>query len=351
MLNIAFRVDSSFDIGIGHVMRCLTLAQKITQKMNANVTFFSRKNDGCINTKIKELGFKLCEMVEPIDDFQSDLQHGRWLGNTIKNDVKEFIEKSNQQLFDLVIIDHYAIDKRWHNEVRNITKKIMVIDDLGDREHDCDFLLDQTFLCPHTKYLDKVPKYCELLLGTEYALLREEFLIPPKKNRQKNILLMFGGTDPDNLTIECLFNLKHTRYFQNINVVLNNSALHINSVKNFCKENSITLHISPKNIAELMSTSILAIGAAGTTSWERCAMGLPAVVIIQADNQRQIASALQNAKVISYIEQKEIKSSLTQHIDAWMKVLASNNDIIKRCYDVCDGSGSSNVIKRVCNDI
>jgi len=354
MLNIAFRADSSYQIGIGHIMRCLTLALVIKKQHQVTISFFCRKTEGNINNLILAHGFKVMQMQAPKQSIHETLTHSSWLGATQQQDVCEFIKLSNKEYFDLIITDHYAIDQIWHKQIATQTKKIMVIDDLADRIHQCDYLLDQTFNCSPAKYNKLVPTNCIQMLGTKYALLRDEFQQQKKKqktNNRANLLVMFGGSDPDNLTLQALNQLVKRSDIDKITIILANSALHIDSVSQFLDKQKNTLNldlkINPTNIAALMSQADLAIGAAGTTSWERCTIGLPAVVIIQAENQREIANELSNKQVISYIESFEIETLLNKQIDQWLNNPSRLKVSIVNGQEICDGYGAYRVSNRI----
>jgi UDP-2,4-diacetamido-2,4,6-trideoxy-beta-L-altropyranose hydrolase len=159
---------------------------------------------------------------------------------------------------------------------------------------------------------------------------------------------MFGGTDPENLTLTTLKLLQDRSDIDKINVIVSSSAKHVNEVSGFCEiNNNVNLYISPSNIAELMLNSTLSIGAAGTTSWERCAMGLPAVVVIQADNQRQIAKELEKVGVVSVLEVNEMLASLNDEIEKWLVNDGDRLEVVKLCLNICDGNGVSRLVDKV----
>ena len=362
MNNIVFRVDSSYQIGIGHVMRCITLAKAIKKKIEAKVYFFSRGTKGNINSIISSAGFDVIEMEPAQIISDGRLKHSEWLGKTPEADAEEFLillERLAIPQLDLLIIDHYGIDYLWQDVICNKVTKTLVIDDLGDRIHQCEFLIDQTYNCKEEKYRSLVPQKCQLFLGTEYALLRDEFQsdyqeIVEKRSTsvKKNVLVMFGGADPTNHTQLSLEKINLREDISNINVILGSSAKHLNSVYEFCeKKDNINLHVSPSNIAQLMREADIAVGAAGTTSWERCASGLPSVVVIQADNQRQIAKELEAQGVITCLEGKDIDRSLNQHLDKWLSPNGLNNTIRNKCLQICDAMGSERVVKEVFDNV
>ena len=355
---VAFRADASFEMGIGHVMRCLSLARGL-EKKGAICHFICKEHLNNLIDEIRLQGFlihalPIQEPSEDIDDNQR-LTHAHWLGSSWEFDALRTQEYLALLKPDLLIVDHYSLDYRWENRLSTHCNDIMVIDDLADRQHDCRYLLDQTYNCSIDRYKELVPDRCELMLGTKYALLRSEFQIN-RENVEKvrdqqstdKILIMFGGTDPDNLTMKVLRTIFRRDNLPEINVIVTSSVCYLKELELFCENNAnIGLHISPSNIADLMLSSTIAIGAAGTTSWERCAVGLPAIVVIQADNQRKIAKELALVGVISPIEIDDIETSLNESVDAWLDEGLSKTSTLQKCLDICDGLGVERVAEKV----
>ena len=174
--HIAIRTDASCQIGTGHFMRCLTLAEALKQH-GAQIHFISRELPVYLRDMLaeKDMDFTLLAdnaKASPIDD----LAHSAWLGTSQAQDAQDSIQALADKAWDWLIVDHYALDMRWENALRKAAKQIMIIDDIADRQHDCDVLLDQNFYADmQSRYSGKVPAHCQLLLGPRYALLREEF--------------------------------------------------------------------------------------------------------------------------------------------------------------------------------
>ncbi|MFP7231221.1 UDP-2,4-diacetamido-2,4,6-trideoxy-beta-L-altropyranose hydrolase [Bacillus subtilis] len=315
-MNILFRTDASIEIGTGHVMRCLTLANALRKK-GANITFVCRSLQGHLAEVIREQQFDLIMLPAPQKNvlIPKSTLHSDWLGvpwHVDSAETSRAIQDMNKEI-SLLIIDHYAIDINWELEVKKYAKKIMVIDDLADRLHHCDILLDQN-LYPHYKerYANLVPKSCKQFLGPEYVLLRDEFYSfqPNNKNRDgsiKKIFVFFGGTDPTNETKKVIHAFKQLNLHDiELDIVIGNTNTHKNDIESICKKHDFcSFHCQVNHIAELMYNADLAIGAGGTSAWERCYLGLPAIVITVAENQELIAETLDQLGAIQYLGPKE----------------------------------------------
>ncbi|HHD63607.1 MAG TPA: UDP-2,4-diacetamido-2,4,6-trideoxy-beta-L-altropyranose hydrolase [Desulfobulbaceae bacterium] len=292
---VIFRVDASTRIGSGHVMRCLTLAEGL-RDAGAEVVFITRPHEGHLNSLIQNKDFKLYQLSSGRHDYRVDAtraEYAGWLGTTQEADAAETIEILKGALPEWLIVDHYALDERWEQLVRPYAKKLMVIDDLADRRHDCDLLLDQNYVSGgQPRYTDLVPPSCTTLLGPQFALLRKEFAkarerLKPRDGSVQRIFLFFGGVDPDNMTGKAIEVLSAPEFSHlHADVVIGATNPHRNSIAYAVKRRPRTrLHVQVENIAELMSQADLALCAGGSTTWERCCLGLPSLVVTIAENQ------------------------------------------------------------------
>lgn len=330
MKQIVFRVDSSVQIGSGHLMRCLTLANQLTDR--AKILFVCRDLECNLSSLVKENGFDLIFL--PREDVNKNLiGYEKWLTVKQKFDAEQTKALLSDLDVDYLVIDSYAIDEAWENVVRPYVKKIMVIDDLANRKHNCDILLDQNYYSDmDTRYNGLVPDDCKLLLGPQYVLLREEFYEARKKMRVrdgniKNILVFFGGSDLTNETMKALQALKElNRQDIIVNVVIGVSNRNKKIVEQFCKHNkNIRYFCQVNNMAKLMNQADLAIGAGGTTTWERCFLGLPAIVIAIAENQIRISEDCDELGIIRYIGYASCVT--TENITDTLKKMFGNNEI------------------------
>jgi len=304
--NIVFRVDSSWQIGSGHLMRCLTLANQL--KEQANITFICRDLPGNINYLVEENGFQL--LLLPREPENNDLHgYAKWLTVTQEKDFEQTKKLLVGKSVFCLIIDSYAIDIYWEEKIRPFVQKIMVIDDLANRQHDCDILLDQSYHAePEKRYENLVPKNCQLLLGVKYLLFRDEFYEAKKNMRKKdgtvkNIFVFLGGSDINGSTMKVLKALADfTDNIFTVNVVVGKSNIHLQKISQFCDERAnYTCFIQVNNVANLMVEADLAVGAGGITMWERCFLGLPSLVIALAENQVDNCQFFQEKGFIKYL--------------------------------------------------
>lgn len=335
---IAFRVDSSLEIGSGHVLRCLTLANQL-KEIGHEVSFICRDLPGNLIDYVEVQGFQVYGLRNGNKQngckVEEHLTHSSWLDVSWKDDVKETIIRLQQigNDIDWLIADHYAIDIHWEKEVRPYVKKIMIIDDLADRSHDCDLLLDQNlYENMELRYKGLVADSCTLLLGPQYVLLRPEFRqarehIRPYNGEVKRIFVFFGGSDPTNETMKAFETIKQIDCPDiTVDVVVGQSNPYREKVKEICASRKNTnYYCQIPYLAELMVNADLAIGAGGVTMWERCFLGLPSIVVAVAKNQEESVKAAAAKEVIWNLGWYE-SISKTMLANAIIKML--NNSMI-----------------------
>lgn len=267
-MKVIIRADASVDIGSGHVMRCLTIADKLRERGH-EVVFFMLPLTGNLIGLAESRGFRVVGQMEPAH---------------------------------LCIIDHYGIDRKWEREIRSLVKKIVVIDDLANREHDCDVILDQNMVPDYERRYDAlVPAHCVKLLGPQYLILRDEFIRVrnrkrPRSGKVRKLLIFMGGSDPTGETLKVLKALEeHGQPFERVDVVVGAANPARALVRDICERRGYAYHCQIDYMAQLMAEADFSIGAGGSTTWERCYVGLPSSSTIVADNQlaaTQTADAL-----------------------------------------------------------
>lgn len=307
-MKVFFRVDASAQIGIGHLMRCLTLAEALRER-GVGIRFFCREHTGNLIALLHQKAMPVTVLPsQAINDLTFAEDYAAWLGVTQVEDAGQTIEAINGEKPDWLVVDHYGLDIEWEQRLRPHVSKLIVIEDLANRHHDCDVLLDQNYSDGGEKrYGYLVPENCRLLLGPRYALLRSEYSAHRKTLRTRNgqvrkVLVFFGGTDPQNMTglaLEALSQaaLRHL----DVDVVVGSNNPHRETLAKQARERPQTTIYGPlPHLADLMAQADLAIGAGGATTWERMCLGLPTVVISIAENQRTASEALAKVQLVQY---------------------------------------------------
>lgn len=278
-------------------MRCLTLADELYAKF-CDITFISRDLPGNLFSLLDTKAYRVCKLAVPSDNetlyWQEDAEG-----------TSSCIEASGKQA-DWVVVDHYELDKRWESSLREHTNKIMVIDDLANRTHNCDLLLDQNYyMNMECRYENLVPVRCQKFLGPQYLLLRNEFEKAITKQEKRNgsvkrIIMFFGGSDASHETLkalEALYLLKENNI--RFDIVVGQSNGDYRKIKNLVENMpAVSFHCQINNMAELMIQADLAVIAAGGSTWETCYLSLPTITVMAAQNQFEAISSLEKEGVL-----------------------------------------------------
>jgi UDP-2,4-diacetamido-2,4,6-trideoxy-beta-L-altropyranose hydrolase len=297
-MRVAVRADASPVMGAGHVMRCLSLADGLRRR-GASVSFVSRSLPGHLATLVSERGHEVLDIgaadAAPGSAGAAtggDLSHSGWLPTTQATDAADTARALGAARCDWLVVDHYALDARWETALRATASRLLVIDDLADRAHDCDVLLDQNLHAEAApRYAGRVPPGCELLLGPQFALLRREFRparaeAAARAGDVSRLLVSFGGADASSSTVVAIEAVAAALpTLTQVDVVIGADHAHRDAIQQACARHGYRCHVQTDRMAELMAAADLAIGAGGVTTWERCCVGLPAVVAAVAGNQ------------------------------------------------------------------
>ncbi len=328
-MKIAFRADASLRIGTGHVMRCLTLARALRSRGH-ECLFISRAHPGNLLAMIRAEGFAVYSLPSG-SGADSDLAHSEWLGASQWEDAQACCALLAPWCPDWLVVDHYALDYRWERSARVANCRVMVLDDLADRRHDADLLIDQNLGRSLLDYTGLLPDHCEPLIGPRYALLRPEFaelrdiaLTRRRKGQLQHVLVALGGVDEHNhtsLVLQALDDHCNLPATTRLTVVLGQTAPHLARVAEVAKRLRwpVSVFSGVRDMAQRMVDADLAIGAAGGTSWERCCLGLPTVLMVLAENQRAPALALANSGAALLVEPS---SSLAHQLPSAMETMS-----------------------------
>jgi UDP-2,4-diacetamido-2,4,6-trideoxy-beta-L-altropyranose hydrolase len=316
MTLILIRADASLSIGSGHVMRCRTLAREL-ERRGAAITFLCRRQRGDL-ISLLEQEFPVLALPELSLVAHQGLHgrelYGAWLGCSQEQDAADCLRvlwEAGIRSASWLVTDHYGLDAQWQAQLLNslAQPKLLVIDDLADRPHLADLLLNQNVFGNEggDGYRSLVPTTCRLLLGPHYALLGPEYAqlhpLVPSRSELRRVLVFLGGVDPDNLTGRVLEALQAPELAHlAVDVVLGLQSPHRQAVAELAaRRNNTTLHRPLHSLAGLIARADVAIGAGGATTWERACLGLPSMVITIADNQLPLALALDEASKVQLL--------------------------------------------------
>ena len=304
---VILRADSGLTIGIGHVMRCLTLADAL-RVAGMETVFVSRAHAGHVIPTIRARGYQVVILPgntgQAYGDHPKPPPHASWLGAGWRADAAATRNVLQQTGASWLVMDHYALDAQWQAEALPPKVSLLVLDDLADRPHQADVLLDQNAGRTAADYVDLLPTNCDLRIGPAHALLRPEFVrlrptaLPRREalSRPETLLVTLGGIDKDNATgaaLDALALAPAARGLK-VTVVMGDSAPYLRAVRAQAANMPIPTEVvaGVSDMAQRMMMADLCIGAVGSTAWERCALGLPTLQVVLASNQLGAAQAM-----------------------------------------------------------
>jgi UDP-2,4-diacetamido-2,4,6-trideoxy-beta-L-altropyranose hydrolase len=285
-------------MGSGHLRRCLALASALRQR-GARIEFLCRKHPGNLNHEVVAAGHELHELEPPGPPaaLAAARHYEHWLGADAHSDANETAKRiAAGGKLDLLVVDHYAIDARWEKAIRGQTRRLVVIDDLADREHACDVLVDSA---PGSRKFDRYSRLApgaRLLIGPGFALLRGEFAqaSPADRDEVRRIVITFGAVDGSGYSVRAVSALRAALPHEvALDVVIGSTSPQVEVLRRLATEDdALHVHESPDDVASIFSRADLAVISAGVTAWECAALGLPAVATAIVPNQAAVAAAL-----------------------------------------------------------
>lgn len=305
--NIVFRVDAASHIGTGHLQRCLTLAKEL-QKLGYIIIFVMIPFDEAFVDLVRRQNIKVLLMTYTDLDKVSNYDSSQWLGKSQVEDAREYLTLLGTTEVFCCIVDHYSIDVVWETIVRTKVNKIMVIDDLANRVHDCDLLLDQNYWNNYlSRYDSYVDSNCIKLLGPQYCMLRNEFRqmrneVPTATSILPKILINFGGIGNYNLLVKFAKILPHFAEKYDFTMITGRLVYtDFLYLENIIKPSDVMIMESTENMAKLMFESNYAFGACGSTVWERFCLGLNSSLTEVAANQHELLQFLSAESLVHFL--------------------------------------------------
>lgn len=341
-MNFVIRVDGCATMGGGHIMRCLTLA-KAAQGRGHKVTFVCAQNE--LTNLVSNAGFDLVSLSPQEFDAEPTPTHAHWLRLPWQRDAVLTGEVAQRVQADWIIWDHYGLDARWVDRVRAMAGQIRVLamDDLDDRDLGSDLVLDQTRILGHRTHQGEAR-----MTGPTFALLRPEFsaLRPAALDRRESevrrILITPGMVDMTGLAPLALDALND--WPGKVEVIMGRTSPSLAAVEQRISGRADRyLTLDAADMAQRFADSDFCVGTSGMTTWERCCLGLPSVLVAVADNQVPVAQAIaeRGAAVVTTL-------AIAADTDQFRKVILDGieraSDLSQRAAKMCDGSGAQHVL-------
>lgn len=334
-----FRCDASPSIGGGHVMRCLALAEALAES-GWQVTFATRPSTLVTLPMLTGTGYPLRRVVADGDE------EPRELARLVPEGC------------DLLVVDNYAWDAANERTCRGWAERILVLDDVTGRNHDCDLLLDSA-VGDKLLYSNRVPADALVLSGPRHALVRRAFVrarasaIARRRGQKvRSVLVSFGATDPFNAAAVALDALDEVLPEANVTVALSSQAPHLESLRQRAGR-KVRFALDVTDMAELLASADLAIGAAGGMSFERAALGLPSIVVVLADNQRNLGALFVGAGAAA--DAGALDSSTGDRLRRAIRLLANDDDareaMAAKATALVDGKGPRRVAAAIAGSV
>jgi UDP-2,4-diacetamido-2,4,6-trideoxy-beta-L-altropyranose hydrolase len=352
-MKVAIRADASAAIGSGHLMRCLCLADALREQ-GSEVLFVCHELPAPLAAQVAAHGHGLAVLPAPGEPGDPAPQKA-WPGGRQGEDAAATLACLEGRAVDWLVADHYGLDRLWESRMRGAARQTMAIDDLA-REHDCDLLLDQTFHPdPATRYANRVSAHATRLLGPSYALLRPEFQqaraqAAPREGEVRRLLVFMGGMDASNATglvLQAVELLQRPELL--LDVVIGPGHPARAAIQASCAARpGAVCHVQTQDMADLLARADLAIGAGGGATWERCALGVPALAFALADNQRELLASAARHGIVYVPDDAPDARTLAMHLNALLANTALRNHLSRRAFALVDGKGVQRVAAALC---
>lgn len=369
--NVAIRADAAEHIGTGHVRRCQSLAAAL-QRQGAKVRFVMRASRGQADPALPDASISVLALpagppaaaAQPTPQTAVDaavahaaVAHAGWLGTDWQTDADQTIAQLAGPPVAALIVDHYALDARWHRRVQAALQcPIIAIDDLADRPLAVDLIIDHNQATDHRlKYQAVNQTGCQILGGPRHALLAERFAQAPRNLAAHpvcSIGIFMGGVDFHNLSEAAWQGLREQAGFTGlIEIVSTRASPHLERLATLRSNDAqLQLTLDAPDLAGFFGRHELHIGAGGGATWERCCLGAPTIALIVADNQRQVLLPLADLQVLSLIEQERPDAArIGRQARVMIEQAALRSQLAGNAMRLVDGLGCHRIAQHISN--
>lgn len=302
--HVLIRVDAGMGIGFGHLTRCLSLCRLLIE-LGTTVTVATRAAAPEILSRILEAGASLLQL--PGSTVAERADGPVWGAQRQRADADAILDYDPNRQWDAVVVDHYQLDINWEQSLAHATKRLIAIDDLANRRHSVHVIVDHNWYGQGTneRYSGLVDENTQILLGPRYAILDTRYVAhrqtrEPVRTPPERVMVSFGGTDVGNQSVKAVRALLDFPTI-NVEVVLGTRRVLSDELGDVVRHPRVRLHIALPNLADLMSTVDLVVGAGGTATWERLCMRLPAIVTTVSENQSGVTRAFHQAGITTWL--------------------------------------------------
>lgn len=343
-MKIAIRADASASIGLGHIKRCLSLAQALRDE-DAEVLFFVRATDVDAAGEIARRGFDCHAFADgPVSD-----------ANAERDDARAFIASSRSFEPDAVLADHYALGASWHRAVHEGTgAQMAAIDDLGDRPMAVDLLIDPNLASDHAaKHARHGAAPPVLLGGPGYALLAPAYadaLRGEPRDSVASIGIFMGGTDEADLSSLALAVVRDDLGFRGaVEIATTSGNPHLAALRaKVAADPGTQLTVDQPDLAAFYARHDLHLGAGGGATWERCCLGAPTLALLAAPNQREVLLPLQNLGVMRVVTAEPPRAAdIAPPLRELIVDAALRHSLSVHGRELVDGLGARRVARRL----
>lgn len=326
-----FRCDGGVGIGLGHVVRCLALAEAL--EGHGWTSRFAVSPETADIPLLRRSHFETLTLDEP--------------------SRTDCLARAASTGADLIVVDHYELNADYERECQQLMGLLLAIEDVPARPHSADLLLDASFGRVTHDYAGLVPNQCAMLLGPGFALLRSDFatrrgqaLSRPVPAHARRIYVSFGGIDGKGLCLAALRALDTIEAMLEVDVAIGSASPHVDTLSHVASRSrhEVRLHVDTDEVAALLATADVVLGAAGMSAWERCVLGTPMIVACVADNQRDLYEALikQGAALGVGSPRPEISNAIAETLARMLNDAARREALARSAAALCNGEGAAN---------